>query len=237
MIPSAQIAAFLVVLASFPSLAAAKEPLPTVAVKLLADGLTAPISLVTPPDNSGRRFVSDQQGTVHVIAVDGARLPTPLLDLRDRLVRLLPAVDERGLWSLAFHPEFTTNGRFFVTYSGKRRAGSPFTGNTAYTWRLSEFRVSSDDSNRADATSERVILELDWVNRKHNDGGLAFGPDGMLYVGIGDGGGVHGVPDVYIPPKLDHNDLKKAAEIKEDPYRLPARFHKYDRYAQDLTRL
>ena len=237
MISPARIAAFLVVLASFSSLAAAKEPPPPVEVKLVADGLTAPISLVTPPDDSGRRFVGDQQGTVHVIAVDGVRLPTPFLDLRDRLVRLLPAFDERGLWSLAFHPEFTTNGRFFVTYSGKRRAGSPFSGDTAYTWRLSEFRVSSDDPNRADANSERVILELDWVNRKHNGGGLAFGPDGMLYVGIGDGGGVHGVPDVYIPPKLDNNDLKKAAEIKEDPYRLPARFHKYDRYAQDLTRL
>ena len=217
--------------------AIAKEPESAVRIQLLTDGLQAPLFLISPPDQSGRRFVGDQQGVIYVIAGDGKRMPAPFLDLKDRMVRLLQAFDERGLWSLAFHPAFSSNGRFFVTYSAKRRPASRFKGKTAYTWRLSEFKVSTDNPNHADMASERVVLELDWVNRKHNGGGLAFGPDGLLYVGVGDGGGVHGVPDVYIPPKLDEKELKKAAEIKEDPFRLPRRFHTFDRYAQDLSKL
>ncbi|MDC1198953.1 PQQ-dependent sugar dehydrogenase, partial [bacterium] len=70
-------------------------------------------------------------------------------------------------------------------------------------------------------------------------GGLAFGADGLLYigVGVGDGGGVHGVPDVYIAPELTDDQFRHAAEIKEDPFRLPEEFHHYDSWAQDLTRL
>ncbi|MDJ0951967.1 MAG: PQQ-dependent sugar dehydrogenase, partial [Alphaproteobacteria bacterium] len=225
-------------LAAQPGIADPRDPLPEVALELVADGLNAPIFLVAPPDGSGRRVIGDQIGVAYMLAADGARLEVPFLDLRDRLTPLLEAFDERGLLALAFHPEFKRNGLFYVNYSAKRRPDSPFTGKTAYTWRLSEFKVSADDANRADLASERVLLELDWVNRKHNGGGLAFGPDGFLYVGVGDGGGVHGVPDVYIPPKLDEDEeFRHAKEIKEDPYRLPERFHHYDRYAQDTTRL
>lgn len=219
-----------------PPPANAHEPLPEVALKLVADGLNAPIFLVAPPDGSGRRVLGDQIGIAYVLTADGKRLETPFIDLRDQLTPLLEAFDERGLLALAFHPDFARNGLFYVNYSARRRPESPFTGETAYSWRLSEFKVSATDPNRADRASERVLLELDWVNRKHNGGGLAFGPDGYLYVGVGDGGGVHGVPDVHIPPKIEENDaFRHAKEIEEDPYKIPERFHKYDRYAQDTS--
>lgn len=225
-------------LAGQPALADGRDRLPSVKLELVADGLMAPIFLVAPPDGSGRRVVGDQIGIAYILGSDGKLLEPPFIDLRNRLTPLLQAFDERGLLALAFHPDFARNGLFYVNYSAKRRAESPFTGKTAYTWRLSEFRVSAGDPDRADLASERVLLEMDWVNRKHNGGGLAFGPDGYLYVGVGDGGGVHGVPDVYEPPKLDEDEtFKKAKELKEDPYRLPEEFHKYDAYAQDTGRL
>ena len=221
--------------------AAGPEALPKVTLELVAGGFKAPLLLVSPPDGSKRRFLGDQTGVVYILGADGKALAAPFIDLRPQLVDLLPAFDERGLLALAFHPDFATNGRFFINYGAKPRANSPFKGKTAYTWRTSEFRVSAGDPNRADPASERVLLELDWVNRKHNGGGLAFGPDGYLYVGVGDGGGAHGVPDVYVPPKLSEKDqadaFRHAAEIKEDPFRIPEKFHKYDRYAQDTARL
>ena len=214
------------------------ESLPVVDVELVAEGLNAPLFLVVPPDGTNRRLIGDQIGMAMVLMPDGKVLDTPFIDLRDALTPLLKAFDERGLLALAFHPQFADNGLFYVNYSARRRAESPFTGNTAYTWRLSEFKVSTDDPNVADRSSERVLLEFDWVNRKHNGGGLAFGPDGYLYVGVGDGGGVHGVPDIYVPPKPKTADPNRHSdEIPEDPFRIPERFHKYDRYAQDTQRL
>ena len=218
--------------------AGAGAPLPEVAVELLAAGFSAPVFLVAPDDGSGRRFVGEQAGVIYVVTADGERLETPFLDLRDRMVTLLEGFDERGLLGLAFHPDFATNGLFYVNYSAKLRRGSPFTGDTAYTRRLSEFHVLASDPNRADPASERILLQLDWVNRKHNGGGLAFGPDGYLYLGLGDGGGVHGVPDIYVvPPSATGDAHRHIEEIPEDPFKIPARFHAYDRHAQDLSLL
>jgi glucose/arabinose dehydrogenase len=214
---------------------AADTALPAVAVELVTEGLNAPVFLAAPEDGSGRRFVGEQAGEVFVVTKDGERLERPFLDLRDRMVTLLQGFDERGLLGMAFHPDFAANGRFYVTYSAKLRAGAEFTGETAYTRRLSEFTVAAADPNLADPASERVLLELDWVNRKHNGGGLAFGPDGLLYVGMGDGGGVHGVPDLYVPPVNDQDG--RVDVIPEDPFTIPQEFHHYDGYAQDLSRL
>lgn len=217
---------------------AARDRLAEVAVELVAEGFSAPVFLVAPTDGSTRRFVGEQAGQVFILTEDGERLETPFLNLSEQVVPLLQAFDERGLLGLAFHPDFAENGLFYVNYSAKPRPESPFHGETAYTRRLSEFRVSAADPNRADPATERVLLEVDWANRKHNGGGLAFGPDGYLYLGLGDGGGVHGVPDIYIPPPSDSDDpYRHAEEIPEDPFRIPERFHEYDRHAQDTSLL
>lgn len=168
----------------------------TVRLRLVADGLVAPVGLAIPPDNSNRIFVVDQIGKVRIIESSGHVIETPFLDLRDRLVEIMPAYDERGLLGMAFHPNFAENGRFFVVYNAPP---PPDGGDVGYPIdsleRVSEFRVS-DQANIADPSSERILLELAKPQFNHNGGQLAFGTaDGFLYVSVGDGGGANDVGD------------------------------------------
>lgn len=156
---------------------------------LVAEGFNSPVHLASPPDGTGRLFVVDRVGVVYVIGADGALSPEPFLDLRDALVPLRANFDERGLLGLAFHPDFAENGRFYVYYSAPRRPQAP--AGWDHTSRISEFTVSARDANRADRASERVVLEVDQPQFNHNGGALAFGPDGYLYVSLGDGGGAN----------------------------------------------
>ncbi|MDD1661104.1 MAG: PQQ-dependent sugar dehydrogenase [Methanomicrobiales archaeon] len=164
-----------------------KEPGPRIGLKLVTSGLTAPMMLTGATDITGRLFIVDQIGLVRIVTRDGKLLDTPFLDIRDRLVKLDPAYDERGLISIAFHPRFGTNGRFFVFYSAPLRSGAP--SGWSCTNRLSEFQVSAADPNRADPASERVLLEVDKPSMNHNGGQIRFGPDEYLYIPLGDGGG------------------------------------------------
>ena len=167
-----------------------EEP-PAVGLRTIAEGLTSPVTLTTPRDGSGRLFVVDQAGLIRVVMPDGTLRPEPFLDLRSRMVALMPGFDERGLLGLAFHPQYAANGRFFVYYSAPLRAGAPAGFN--HTSHISEFRVSADP-NRADPASERILLQVDKPQFNHNAGTLLFGPDdGDLYISIGDGGGANDV--------------------------------------------
>ncbi|MEN6341653.1 MAG: PQQ-dependent sugar dehydrogenase [Methanospirillum sp.] len=159
-----------------------------VGLEEVVGGLVAPMMLTTPSDGSGRRFIVDQIGLVRVLMPDGELLEEPFLDLRDRLVALNPRYDERGLLSLAFHPGYRENGRFFVFYSAPLRPGGPKGWNC--TNHLSEFGVSRESPDRANSGSERVILAIDKPAHNHNGGPILFGPDdGYLYLALGDGGG------------------------------------------------
>ena len=172
--------------------AAQEEELPAVGVQTVAEGLTSPVSLVPPGDGSGRLFVVDQAGLIRVLAADGTLLAQPFLDLRSRMVALMPGFDERGLLGLAFHPQYASNGRFFVYYTAPLRAGGPAGFNA--TSHISEFRVSAGDPNRADPASERLLLQIDKPQFNHNGGAVQFGPDdGYLYISVGDGGGANDV--------------------------------------------
>jgi glucose/arabinose dehydrogenase len=102
----------------------------------------------------------------------------------------MTSFDERGLLGLAFHPDYDENGRFFVYYSAPLREGAPEGWNV--TSHISEFLVSQDP-NRADPTSERILLQIDKPQFNHNAGTVVFGPEGYLYISIGDGGGANDV--------------------------------------------
>ena len=139
----------------------------------VAAGLSQPIGITTAGDGSGRLFVNEQGGRIMVIGHDGSVRDQPFVDLSNRVV----AGGERGLLGVAFHPDFARNRRVFVHYS---RAGD---GATV----VSELTASAD-LRSADPSSERVLLTVAQPFANHNGGQLAFGPDGYLYIGLGDGG-------------------------------------------------
>lgn len=204
-----------------------------VSLELVASGLTSPVVLQPAPEAAGAFFVADQIGTIRVIGTDGQLAPEPFLDLRDRLVPLNASYDERGLLGMALHPEYASNGRFFVYYSAPLREGAPEGYN--HTSHVSEFRVSEADPRVADAASERVVLAVDEPQTNHNGGQLVFGPDGYLYIALGDGGaandvGLGHVEDWYMTnaggngQNRDENLLGKLLRIDVDagePYAVP----------------
>ena len=95
---------------------------PTIALELITDGLASPVMTQESTDNSGRLFVVDQGGQIYIIK-NGSRVSAPFLDISGKVVPRASAQDERGLLGLAFHPEFASNGRFFVYYSGPLQSG------------------------------------------------------------------------------------------------------------------
>jgi glucose/arabinose dehydrogenase len=166
------------------AVAAADEGL-EVDLVLVADGFTAPLAIVEPLDGSGRLFVVDQPGQIWIIEPDGRVREVPFLDISDRILDLNDRYDERGLLGLAFHPDYASNNRFLVYYSAELADDGP--EDWDHTSLVSEFRTS-DDPNVADPDSERVVLRIDQPYHNHNGGQIAFGPDGFLYVPLGDGG-------------------------------------------------
>jgi glucose/arabinose dehydrogenase len=152
-----------------PSSAAVPPPL---RLELVASGFDWPSTITGAPD--GALFVNEtHSGQVRVIDRNGTLRGEPLLDLSDRI----RVEGERGLLGLALHPDYASNGRFFVHYT-RRDDGAVV---------VAEFRRAADGIS-ADPASEQVLLTVDHPSADHNGGQLAFGPDGYLYVGLGDGG-------------------------------------------------
>jgi glucose/arabinose dehydrogenase len=143
-----------------------------VGLQEVASGLTVPLYLTAPPGDPTRLFIAEKGGAIRVVK-DGALLPIPFLDLTGRV----STGAEQGLLGLAFDPAYADNGRFVVHYTD---AG----GNTV----VSLFWVSAEDADRADPASETIVLTAEQPFSNHNGGQILFGPDGMLYVGLGDGG-------------------------------------------------
>jgi len=147
--------------------------LPSMRLEPIAQGLSNPVGLVHAGDGTGRVFIVEQRGTIRVWEKGSLRSQL-FLNLRNKVL----AGGEMGLLGLAFHPRFKENGRLFVNYNSKE-------GDLRTV--IAEFRVGQDAA-RVDPATERAILEIPQPYSNHKGGHLAFGPDGMLYIGTGDGG-------------------------------------------------
>jgi glucose/arabinose dehydrogenase len=155
---------------------AAGQALAQLTSELVSDGFDLPTFVTSPPGETDRLFVLEQNGLIRIIS-GGSILPTPFLDL-DALIPDVSGNDERGLLGLAFHPDYADNGFFYVNYID-------LDNNTV----IARYSVSSDP-DVADPGSEAVILPVDQPANNHNGGMLAFSrQDGYLYIGLGDGGG------------------------------------------------
>ena len=146
-------------------------PVP-VTLQEVATGLAFPLYLTSPPGDS-RLFIVEKGGAIRIVK-DGSLLPSPFLDLSSKV----SGGSEQGLLGLAFDPGYATNGRFIVHYTD-------LNGNTM----VSAYRVSTTNPDQADPATETILLTVEQPFANHNGGQILFGPDGMLYLGLGDGGG------------------------------------------------
>ena len=135
-------------------------------------GLSQPLDIVHAGDE--RLFIVEKGGTIRIVDGDINLISTPFLDIDDRVNSF---ASERGLLGLAFHPNYANNGYFFVNYTNN-------SGNTI----VSRFSVTEEDPNLADPDSELILLDINQPYSNHNGGCIRFGPDGYLYIGMGDGG-------------------------------------------------
>ncbi len=144
-----------------------------------------PVAAVTPPGETRRLFVVEKSGRIWIIPDVTAAVPTRtlFLDLSTRIAA--SGGDERGLLALAFHPSYATNGQFFVWYT----LNTTTAAGTGLHDRLARFVASGTNPNAADPASEQPLISQRDEADNHNGGQLAFGPDGYLYLSIGDEGG------------------------------------------------
>ncbi|TNE87644.1 MAG: glucose dehydrogenase [Deltaproteobacteria bacterium] len=164
----------------------------TVSTQLFAAGVNVPTDITHAGDGSGRVFVTTQEGEIKAYNAAGTEVTT-FLDLTDRVG--YQGGSERGLFSVAFHPDFATNNLLYVHYTDR-------SGDTV----ISEFTGQ-------DASTERILITADQPAGNHNGGKVAFGPDGYLYIGLGDGGGAG---DTYSNGQREDTFLAKLLRIDVD---------------------
>ncbi|MEF8780096.1 MAG: PQQ-dependent sugar dehydrogenase [Haloferacaceae archaeon] len=174
-----------------------------VGLETVTDVPETPVAFRTTPD--GGSYIADRPGRVYLRPGGSTEAA---LDLTDSVM----TGSERGLLGLSLHPEFASNGRLYARYSSRPRAGTP--SGYSHTFVLAEFSTREDGT--IDAASERTLLEIPQPQGNHNSGPVAFGPDGYLYVGVGDGGaggdaGTGHVEDWYGP-----NDGGNGQDVTEN---------------------
>lgn len=156
-----------------------------IGLERIAEGLANPVFLTSAP-GSGELNIVDQIGKIFTLDPERGRGLELFLDISDQVVDLDPDYDERGLLGLAFHPDFGTDSRLYVFYSAPLREGGPRGWNC--TNHLVEYKATGSPL-KVDPGSRRVLLSIDKPQMNHNGGHITFGPDGYLYIPLGDGGG------------------------------------------------
>lgn len=162
---------------------------PKVRLEPFVTGVNAPLAMVQMPGQN-RFLVIEQWGRVRLID-NGKLLPTPFLDIRSKIHKPLHHdFDERGLLGIALHPKFSENGKFYVSYSHHLQFDQALDQMLWYSHSnvVEEYTVSKSDRNSADPNSARRIMTTSWPQFNHNGHWIGFGPDGKLYVSMGDGG-------------------------------------------------
>ncbi|MBV6391534.1 MAG: hypothetical protein KPEEDBHJ_00742 [Anaerolineales bacterium] len=170
----------------------------------IASGLERPVDVQSAHDGSGRLFIIEKYGTIRIVE-NGTLLDAPFLNIS---ARVDDSGNEMGLLGLAFHPDYESNGYFYVNYTGDR-------GHT----RISRFQA---EGNSADPDSEQVLMVVEQPYENHNGGAVVFGPDGYLYLGLGDGGSGgdphgNGQNTEVLLGKILRIDINNG-----DPYSIPA---------------
>jgi glucose/arabinose dehydrogenase len=181
------------------------------ALELVTGTFTLPTAVTNAGDGSDRLFVVERGGRIWIVNRNRTVAPIPFLDIASRVV----SSGEQGLLGLAFHPQYAETGRFYVAYT-RQADGADI---------VAEYRVSST-VDTADLASERILLAIPDPAANHNGGALAFGPDGNLYIALGDGGGQN---DQFGNAQSVNRLLGKLLRIDVDgapaaglPYAIPA---------------
>lgn len=189
--------------------AVAEAQEPVVKLSALFD-VSSPVGIVNAGDGSGRLFVVTRPGIIRVYA-DGQLLPTPFLDISAKLI----SGGEQGLLGLAFHPDYASNGFFFVDYTRND-------GDTV----IARYAVSQQDPNVASPDSELILLVQDQPASNHNGGDMHFAPDGSLLIAFGDGGGVAARQNAQnlasLLGKILRLDVDNLSAQENPPYDIPA---------------
>lgn len=180
------------------------DPIPT-QLEVLVSGLEEPVYLTAPPGDAERLFIVERTGRIRIVAA-GSLLGAPFLDITARV----RSGGEQGLLSMAFHPDYDTNGYFYVDYT-----------DTGGDTRVVRYSVSSDP-DMADPGSDVEVLSVAQPFTNHNGGLVAFGPDGMLYVGLGDGGSSGDPQENAQDPSTLLGSLLRVDVDVASPYGVPS---------------
>ncbi len=179
--------------------------------ELVAEDFDNPLYMTTPNDDSGRLFVVQQTGTVWII--DGKSvLPEPFLNIEDNMPTEVfrGGYTERGLLGLAFAPDYSDSGTFYISYVNNQSVSI-----------VERFQVSSSDPNQADMDSREIVLEQQQPAPDHNGGAIQFGPEGYLYVAFGDGGSLEDPNRTGQNPGTWLGKLLRI-DVSTQPYRVPS---------------
>ncbi|XP_036096403.1 hedgehog-interacting protein [Molossus molossus] len=154
-------------------------------VQEVVSGLRQPVSALHSGDGSGRLFILEREGYVKILTPEGEMLKEPYLDIHKLVQSGIKGGDERGLLNLAFHPNYKRNGKLYVSYTTNQERWAM--GPHDHILRVVEYTVSRKNPHQVDPRTARVFLEVAELHRKHLGGQLLFGPDGFLYIILGDG--------------------------------------------------